>query len=60
MLGDAVLSAATRATSSAIENVEKAAWTAAASLISDVRAHLRADLNRQLLEPRVGTVNLSR
>jgi hypothetical protein len=58
MLGDAVLYAARRATSSAIENVErKAAWAAAASvflLCSLISALIVA---YQFLEPRVGTVN---
>jgi hypothetical protein len=58
MLGDVVLYAANRATSTALENVSrKAAWTAAASaflLCSLVSALLGA---YWLIEPRVGTGN---
>ena len=58
MLGDAILYAARRVTSTAIENVErKAAWAAAASaflLCALVSALIVA---YQVLEPRIGMVN---
>lgn len=58
MLGDAVLYAASRATSSAIENVSrKAAWTAVASAFLLCALVSALILAYQFVAPKVGTLN---
>ena len=58
MLGDAILYAVRRATSTAVENVErKAAWTAAASAFLLCALISALIVAYQFLEPRVGTVH---
>jgi hypothetical protein len=57
VLGDAILYAVRRATSTAVENVErKAAWTAAASAFLLCALISALIVAYQFLEPRVGTV----
>ena len=58
MLGDAILYAVRRATSTAVENVErKAAWAAAASAFLLCALISALIVAYQFLEPRVGTVH---
>jgi hypothetical protein len=58
VLGDAILYAVSRATSTAVENVErKAAWTAAASAFLLCALISALIVAYQFLEPRVGTVS---
>jgi hypothetical protein len=58
MLGDAILYAASRATSAAIENVSrKAAWTAAASAFLLCALISALIVAYQILEARLGALN---
>ena len=58
MLGDAVLYAASRATSTAFENVSrKAAWTVTAGVLFFCAFVSALIVAYQLLEPRLGAVN---